>query len=165
MSNPSPNAIDPVIPKSLVDSLKTAFSVQASTPVEITAVGAVDATASRDVDLIAAIGLKSSQFSGTLAICFPSATFLAIVNRMLGESHQEISRENSDAAGELLNIIYASARVKINEGGHDFALAIPTVAGGQNLHISHGGSPKIVRVNCSTDCGPFFLEVSLRRLG
>jgi CheY-specific phosphatase CheX len=157
--------LDPIIPKSLIESLKETFSIQASTTIEILKVCAVEPVHSSSADLIAAIGMKSSTVSGTLAICFPKSSFLGMVNKMLGEGFSEITVENSDAAGEFLNIIYASARVKMNQAGHDFAPAIPTVTRGSDVKISHGGVPKIVKVDCRCEHGEFHLEVSLRMVG
>lgn len=153
---------DPAIPTILMGAVKETFNVQVNCPLEILSAKAVDPEPSHDADITAAIGLKSSKFVGTLALCFPKATFLGVVNQMLGENHVEITRENSDAASELLNIIYGTARVKLNQEGHDFQPAIPTVAKGKEIQISHGNTPKIVRIECNCPCGPLFLEVSLR---
>jgi chemotaxis protein CheX len=83
---------------------------------------------------------------------------------MLGETYTEVNSENADAAGELLNIIYGNARVKINLAGHAFLPAIPTVIYGEKVKISHGDVSLIVRVDCETDLGSFHLEVSLKKV-
>lgn len=160
----SESVLDPAIPKTLMDSMKEAFLVQASTNVEIVKASAIDSHQGQGAALIAAIGIKSSALNGTLAICFPKECFLGIVNKMLGEKYTDIDKDNVDAAGEMLNIIYASARVKINQLGHDFAPAIPTVTRGSSIQISHGSAPKIVRVDCKCEYGSFHLEVSLRKV-
>jgi chemotaxis protein CheX len=157
-------ALDPLIPKSLIDSMKDAFSIQASTPVEI--VGAKIAPAedlSKGIDIVSVIGIQSSNLVGSVALCFPAATFLGIVNKMLGESYDVITSENSDAAGELLNIIYGAARVRMNTAGHDFKPAIPTVVKGNEISVNHSGNPTMVRILCKTEAGQFHLEVSLKR--
>lgn len=158
------NQLDPVIPKSLIESIKDTFTVQANTPIEILQVKAMDVSSStqENTDLIAAIGMNSGKFSGTVAICFPTNTFLGIVNRMLGENYTSVTNENADAASEILNILYGGARVKINKAGHDFTPAIPTVTRGKNLRIAHGESKKVVRIDCQCEFGPLHLEVSLR---
>ena len=158
----STNDIDPLIPMTLVGAVKETFSVQASTPLKVLGAEAIEPTPISGIDIVSAIGLRSSDFQGVLALCFPKGTFLGVVNRMLGETYSEINRENADAAGELLNIIYASARVKLNEGGYDFLPNIPTIARGTEINISHGASSKIVRIKCQCEPGLLFLEVSLR---
>ena len=162
MSTPK---IDPIIPKSLVDAVKEVITIQANVPVRIKNVAALPPNELPGIDIVSSIGIKEVGLGGTLALCFPKTTFLAIVGKMLGESYTEISNENADAAGELLNIIYANARVKINLAGHAFIPAIPTVIYGEKVKISHGDVSLIVRVDCETDCGSFHLEVSLKKMG
>lgn len=157
------SSIDPLIPTTLVDALKQAFSVQISTPVEIKGAKAIPPTRISGIDLTAVIGIRSSALTGSIALCFPSRTFLGVVNQMLGEKYEKIDRENQDAAGELLNILYGSARVKLNQAGYDFAPAIPTVVLGSEIQISHGNSPLMIKIDCECSYGPFHLEVSLRK--
>ena len=156
--------VDPIIPNTLVASLKEAFSVQASTVIEITGAKAILAAAVSGISVAAVLGIRSSELAGTLALCFQKATFLGIVNRMLGEKYVEIDADNSDAAGELLNILYASARVKINEAGNNFLPSLPTVVRGDKIEISHGTVPKIVKIDCHCEFGDFHLEVSLKKI-
>lgn len=156
--------IDSIIPRSLTESLKDTFSIQASCPIEITKVSIVEPHSLVSVNLISAIGLKSTSFEGTLALCFPKDPFLGVINHMLGESHTDVTQENSDAIGELLNIVYGSARVKMNMAGHDFMPAIPTIIRGDDIQISHGQSAKIIRIDCKCEHGVFFVEVSLRKM-
>lgn len=159
----APATIDPIIPKSLVDSVKECFGIQASTPVEIVNIQLASSSEISGSDLAATIGLDSPRFTGTLAICFPTASFLGIVNRMLGEKYDSISPENADAAGELLNILYAGARVKINQAGHEFAPAIPTIVRGNEIRISHPSAQKVVCLQCKCEFGHFHVEISLKR--
>ncbi len=156
-------AIDPIIPKSLVDSIKDAFGIQASCPIEIKSVTAVPPSVVNGIDIISIIGVQSAKLRGTFALCFPKVAFLGIVNKMLGETFPEINNDNADAAGELLNITYAGARVKINQAGHDFQPAIPSVVRGNDIIVAHGEVPLIVRVNCQSEFGPFHAEISLRK--
>ncbi len=154
--------VDSIIPKSLTDAVKDTFSIQAGTPVEIVKVYMAEPQSLKDISIISAIGLKSSKYSGILALCFPSKPFLGILSKMLGESYSEITTENSDAAGEWMNIVYASARVKINQAGNDFSPALPTVTRGSNVQISHGSTVKIIRVDCQCEFGIFHMELSLK---
>ena len=157
-------SLDPIIPKSLMEAILSSFQVQATTAVELLGATAIAPGRDPHIDIAATIGIRSSGYSGILALCFPQATFLGVINKMLAEQYQAINEENSDAAGELLNIIYGSARVKFNDGGHDFSPAIPTVVFGNDINISHGSTPLVVRINCRCEFGPFSLEISLRHL-
>lgn len=160
--NDAPKPPIAAVAKALVESLKDAFQVQASTAVEIKKVEAIKAAPIEDIALLASVGMKSASFQGVAALFFPSRTFLGVINRMLGESYADVTDENADAAGELMNILYASARVKINKAGNDFLPAIPTVVKGANIGMMHGGVPMIGRITCECEFGPFFVEVSLR---
>jgi CheY-specific phosphatase CheX len=147
-----------------MDAVKEVISIQATVPVRVRNVAAVRPEQLPGIGIVSSIGIKEPGLGGTLALCFPNATFLAIVGKMLDETYTEVNSDNADAAGELLNIIYANARVKINGAGHAFLPAIPTVIYGDKVKISHGEVALIVRVDCETDYGPFHLEVSLKKL-
>ena len=155
-----------MILENLLDAVRKAFSIQASTQVQITGVRPGKAETRPRSDIAAIIGISGTKMSGSLALCLPTQTFLSIVNRMLGENYAQITQENSDAAGEMLNIIYGLARTQINQNGYDFAPAIPTVVRGDNLSLSsptHGGG-LIAEIRCETDLGPFHLELNLKEL-
>lgn len=154
--------VNSIIPDSILNAIRDTLSIQASTPVQILSVETIQRSPLPDVSLIAAVGMNSTQFAGTLAICFPANTFLGLVSHMLGETFTELTPENTDAAGELLNIIYASARAKINQAGHDFTPALPTTTRGPTIQIGHPGSNSVVRATCKTEYGPFYFEMSLR---
>jgi len=156
--------IDPIIPKSLLDAVKEVISIQASVPVTIKSVAAVASNQVSNIGIVSSIGIREPGLGGTLALCFPTVTFLTIVGKMLGETYSEITDENADAAGELLNIIYGNARVKINLAGHAFLPAIPTVIYGEKVRVSHGDGAQIIRVDCETNSGSFHLEISLKKV-
>lgn len=147
--------------KCILPALTHAFAKQASVIVKAEVVPTADVG---NIDLVATITFRSTKFQGVIGLCFPSPTFLGIVNQMLGESWREINDENADAAGEFLNIIYASARVMMNQIGHDFAPAIPTVLRGNSLQIMHGHAQTRNKILCMTEGGLFHLDASLRAL-
>lgn len=155
--------LDPLVPKTLITSLKEAFSIQASTPIEIIGAKAVTPSRLPGIDIASVMGIRSTKLEGSLALCFPVVTFLGIVNHMLGEKYTEVTPENADAAGELLNILYAQARVKLNEAGYDFTPALPTVVRGEQIEVSHGALGMIVRIECKCQFGSLYLEVGLRK--
>ena len=156
--------IDPIIPKLLIQAVKDAFSIQASTPVTLHQVSEATASDVNDTSIAAVISMVGAEVEGTLALCFEERTLLGVLNRMIGESYTQINKENVDAAGELLNIVYASARVKINESaGYVFQPALPTVLQGKDLSVSHQNSGKVARASFKTEFGNFCFEVSVRK--
>ena len=146
----------------LVKALSSTFEIQTSTPITIAKMEAIRPTPIPDVVLLTSIGMKSSKLQGVAALHFPKKTFLGLVNRMLAESYTEVTDENADAASELMNILYGSARALINQEGHDFLPGIPTVIRGSDVVLMHGGVPFIARVTCNCEFGPFVLEMSLK---
>jgi CheY-specific phosphatase CheX len=155
-----------IIPLSLSQSLKDTFQIQLSLPIKVTAEAtnaaeALKATAALDV--VSMMGLKCTVFTGSLALGFPKNTFLKIVETMLGEVYTEVSAQNADACSELLNMIYAGARVKINEAGFDFQPAIPTTVSGKEISLPMGQHTTFLRFLCETERGSFLLALSLKR--
>lgn len=155
--------LDPVIPNSLIGMIKEAFKIQLSANVDIKGTEISKPDPVSGIEIVSVLGMKGKSFAGTLALCFPKKTFLGVVNQMLGESYSEINQENSDAASELLNIMYGNARVKINNEGHEFLPALPTIIRGQNIGVIHPEVSHIFRINCECEHGSFHVEISLKR--
>ncbi len=109
-------------------------------------------------DISAILSLHSTKHKGSLAISFGQECFLGVVNRMLGESHQNINAENSDAAAELCNQIFGIAKKQLNAAGDDLQPAIPSVITGANHKIQHKTSGPCVVVKFRTDVGTFTIE-------
>ncbi|RYZ87573.1 MAG: chemotaxis protein CheX, partial [Proteobacteria bacterium] len=67
---------------------------------------------------------------GTLLISFSKGSIFHIMQNMLGEKHEELTDEVSDAVGELTNMIYGTAKTALNQMGYNFEMAIPSVIRG-----------------------------------
>lgn len=153
------------IPGFIHQAILHAFKVQANLTVSIGAVAAVKSTEpAGPVDCLSVIGLKSSEHTGSLSLWFPKPTFLAILERMLGEKFDDITPDNVDACGEFLNIIYASARLNINQAGFDFQPAIPTTVSGKELSVVSGAHAHVLRLTCESELGPFTVGFSLQKI-
>lgn len=160
MSRPSITLIPPLIEK----SLKNAFKVQVNTTASVARMS-MDATSvdKFNIDCLSTLMLKSSTLVGTLSIGFGTPEFLGMLSSMLGEPYAEITAENSDAAGEMLNIIYANARKEINEAGFDFEPSIPTTVIGKSMHLAKSNlAGQALFFECTSDFGPFLMTLSLR---
>lgn len=110
-------------------------------------------------DISGVIGLISEAFSGSVVISFPADTFLKIMSRMLGEEYTTVTKEITDGAGELTNIIFGQAKVLLNEQGFGIKTAIPSVITGQDHAILPMSSGPRMVVPFETDVGPFFIEI------
>ncbi len=113
-------------------------------------------TSSGDISSI--IAMNSQKYLGSMAISFDEKCFLAIVNNMLGENYNTINAENQDAASELCNQIFGSAKKVLNEKGHSIQPALPTIITGKSHHIKHTAAGPVVRVQFLTPFGPFTIE-------
>ncbi len=114
-------------------------------------------------DIAGVIGIVSKSFSGSVSICFPSATFLGIMSRMLGEEYTEITRDLEDGAGELLNMIFGHAKKVLNEKGYTLDKAIPTIVRGDNIEMRQISPGPTVILPFTSPVGDFRVEVSVDR--
>lgn len=159
MSEPSIKHIPSCLQKAIVST----FEVQLGMKVKVDLSLTVQNLKTNATDCMSNIALKSSGLVGSLSLGFPTKTFLQLVEKMLGETYSEITPENSDASGELLNIIYASARKNINEGGFDFEPALPTTVIGKELLLSRSNlTGKVLYFDCVSEVGPFGVTLSLK---
>lgn len=121
--------------------------------------GARDTQAALDGDISGVIALQSETFSGAVIITFPEATYLKVVSRMLGESHEAINDENRDGASELANQIFGFAKRILNDHGHRIQLAIPAVVCGRTpTGLPATTGPRIV-IPFESDAGAFAVEI------
>lgn len=154
-----------VIPSAIQQSTIEALRIQVGVTAEIVSASleAAEIGKKSGHECMSVLGMKSSSMAGSIALAFPSSTFLAMLEKMIGEKHAEVTTLNADAGSELLNIIYASARVKINDAGFDFQPAIPTTICGKDLSLALGNSAKYLRFNCRCECGDFIVALNLKK--
>jgi chemotaxis protein CheX len=113
-----------------------------------------------DVAITAVIGLVSSAFSGSIAICFPEKIFLGIMGNMFGEKFDTITKELEDGATELLNIIFGQAKRTLNEKGYAIEQAIPTIVRGHALEVWHLTPQATIVIPFETVFGSFAIEIA-----
>lgn len=113
------------------------------------------------IDIAGIIGITSSSFKGSIALCFPERTFLGIMGKMLGETYTSITPEVEDGAGELTNIIFGAAKRVLNDKGHDIQKALPSVIRGGGVQIRHLTPIPTVILPFETELGPFQIEVGI----
>ncbi len=112
-----------------------------------------------NIEITALIGLASSAFSGTIALCFTKEAFLSIMSNMLGETYTEITSDLQDGAAELLNIIFGHAKRVLNTQGYDIQKAIPSIIRGQNLESVHLTKAPIIVLPFTMAQGEFHIEI------
>jgi len=116
-------------------------------------------TATGDVSGIVGI---AGETEGSICITFSRECILLIISQMLGERQLEINDEVKDAVGELTNMISGDSRRRLEEMGHHFQGAIPSVITGRNHEIRHITKGPILAIPFHTIAGPFTVEVCFK---
>lgn len=120
-----------------------------------------DKSRSNDVAIAGVISLSTDQFSGSITLAFPETVFLKIYESMCGETVDKINAEIEDAAGELLNIIYGSAKTKLNEQcDYKLVPVLPTILSGDKIKIRQTTYQKVIVLPFKTAFGLFHIEIS-----
>ena len=86
----------------------------------------------------------------------------ASFTRMFGEEQKEINEEVKDAVGELTNVISGDSRRRLEEIGHHFLGAVPSVISGQGHEVKHITKGPILSIPFSTPGGNFTVEVCFK---
>lgn len=116
------------------------------------------------IDPIAIVGIMTittDKFKGSITLAFPEDVFIQIYNAWLGETSEKITPEMQDAAAELLNIIYGTAKSELNsKEGYQLKPVLPTILIGEKLNIRQQTMNKIIILPFSTVFGKFQIEIS-----
>lgn len=160
MSNPDIKAIPPCVSS----AISMTFDVQFSMAAKVKAMSMnIESIKGIEIDCLSTLSLESSKYLGTLAVGFPKHTLLKLLESMFGETFEDLTPENSDASGEILNIIYGSGRKLINEAGFDFKPALPTTVLGTGLALAKSHlTGTALFYDCLSDAGPFLVILSLK---
>lgn len=103
------------------------------------------------------IDIKSNSFEGYLCISFDKGSYLEVVSSMLMEEQTEINADNSDAVGEINNIIFGNAKAEITNYG--VQMTVPRVIlGAQQTSPCPAGSAGML-IPFTTGKGKFYLSV------
>jgi chemotaxis protein CheX len=116
-------------------------------------------TATGDVSGIVGI---TGDTEGSICITFSRECILLIISQMLGESQLEINDVVKDAVGELTNMISGDSRRRLEEMGHHFLGAIPSVISGRGHEIRHITKGPILSIPFNTPAGSFTVEVCFK---
>lgn len=110
--------------------------VKSSTKV-LESLGITDITVSKP-ELLSKIGdvksairgkiiIKSEFFAGAMFVSFPLETYLNLYSVVTGSKESELTKEISDFAGEIANMIYGNAKKSLDENGVKLNMAIPVI--------------------------------------
>jgi len=106
-------------------SIKEVFQIQLSLAVTYSA---TQAQVDNSTEFYgASIEFGSESIQGKIRILFPEKTIFELFTAMVGGDSNSCNEDRLMAAGEILNIIYASTRVKLNDLGWGLSPAIPVL--------------------------------------
>ena len=112
-------------------------------------------------DVSAIVGI-TGEAEGSLCLTFTQDCILYIVSQMFGEQKKEIDEEVKDAVGELTNMISGASRRSLEDLGHHFEGAIPSIISGHNHEVRHVTKGPILSIPFSTTAGSFTVEVCFK---
>ena len=113
---------------------------------------------SEKADISAMMNISGKKEQWMFRLAFSKGAFLDIINRILSTSHQEISQENADAAGELLDQIFAMGKMALNMAPEEMQRGIPTITVGSHT-FAHLSSASAVTCNLATPSGKINLSI------
>lgn len=144
-----------------IDATLKVLEVQASTKAKAGRPYKKSENESFHGDISGVIGLISDSFTGSVVVSFPQATFLSLMDRMIGEKHTTLTKEIQDGAGELTNMIFGQSKLALNEKGYALQTALPSVVVGQNHSIQSVSQGPRLAIPFETDIGVFFIEICI----
>jgi CheY-specific phosphatase CheX/CheY-like chemotaxis protein len=104
------------------------------------------------------VDINSAAFQGFLTISFDKGSYLEVVSSMLMEEQTDITPDNSDAVGEINNIIFGNAKAEISNFG--VQMTVPKVVLGQNKTIPCPTGSAGMLIPFTTTRGKFYITVA-----
>jgi CheY-like chemotaxis protein/CheY-specific phosphatase CheX len=112
------------------------------------------------IDLSAAVSIDAPQFSGTLFLSFPKATFLTVVSKMLSQEYKELAPENTLGAVELANIVYGQAKRSFEDKNYQMEKSNTKLLQGADDHAAVSSAP-VLATEFTSSAGTFFVAISI----
>lgn len=114
------------------------------------------------MDFTGVVGLAGDGAKGSFAVSFSQSCIERIVRNMLGDEIEDMEQDMRDAVGELANMISGGARAELEQKGHSFDMAVPTLIAGKGHRIFQLTDMPVLVVPFNTEAGPFTVEVCLQ---
>jgi len=105
------------------------------------------------------IAMNSPQATGSIAISFSKPVIVEIVKKMLKMEIGEVDDMARDLVGEISNMMAGGAKARLEDGGFDFELSLPTVVAGESHAVTHAVEGPVIVLPFTTNSGEFFVEL------
>lgn len=144
----------------IVDGLRLTLSQHTKTETKTGKPYLRESAAEEGITIAGVIRLQGQDFSATLLLGFSKKTFLRIYENMFEEAAENISTENQDLAGELLNIAFGVMNPELTKLGYKLKSSFPKVLTGSTLEerLKKVGSGSVVIPFQAKD-DEFYLEI------
>lgn len=159
MTEDKKNKIDLEFITPFLKGLKSAIEVQCKTSIKPMD-PYIKQAPNNDVVIASTLSLQDNDFKGMVILSFPESVFLSVYNNMFNEQHSKITKDIEDAAAELLNMIYGSAKTELNQKGYNFPTAFPKVITQIDLDNYQKNYTQTVVSPFLTDKGLLYLEIN-----
>lgn len=120
---------------------------------------------SENIVIVGMIELESRGSRGRFLLSMNREAFFEVYQNMLGDKIDSIGKEESDAVGELVNIIYGQAKIDLNKRGFAFDRAFPTVFYGDRISTCHFAIGKAVVLAFATPAGIVEVDIEFSKAG
>ena len=110
------------------------------------------------------IGL-AGEAQGAVVLSFPEDTARKVISKLVGEDFDSINAAVVDGVGELTNIVAGDAKNRLVQKGYKFDLGLPRIVSGRSHIAAQSRGVQCLVITFKSECGPFSLEVSLKKNG
>ncbi len=109
-----------------------------------------------NADVSAVIGLSGDAI-GSVALCLPSRTAVAIASKFAGIELTQDHDDFADAIGELANMVAGGAKAKLD--GLNVSISLPSVIAGHDLKLLQSKSTPRLSLPCDSSLGRFNTDI------
>lgn len=110
-------------------------------------------------DVSGIIGM-SGDVEGSVVLSFPTATAERVVSLFTGTEVAHTHEDFADAIGELVNMVSGGAKAQF--AGKTVSISCPSVVIGPSHQVYGRKDVVAICIPCSSDCGEFNVEVSIK---
>jgi len=110
-----------------VEGAQDAFAIQFENPVLKIEQILGNLPKSIPLDIYSFIAVRGEVFAGECVLGFSKATYLTLLKKLFDEDYSEITPENQDGTGEIVNMIFGKAKSELNKIGYGIQMARPEI--------------------------------------
>jgi CheY-specific phosphatase CheX len=114
-------------------------------------------------DVSGIVSMSQENAAGLLVISFPKKMICDLLSKFYGKPFTNLDSTVNMSVGELTNVIYGVAKKVMNEEGHTFGMAIPSIIVGNQHFVFAHFSGEITVMEFTTEFGSFQVYTCLKQ--